>query len=173
MSDVTAPPIDTVAAILGSDTPERVASFRASKPELIDQLEAYYASIFDPTEDSAAQFPLRDRALVAARVATHTGSSAVVAWYREVAIQNGASAELADGVIKAAQPATGSAATDAALSHADLLTTAPANATAQDLEKLKAAGLTPGAILALSQTIAFVSYQLRLIAGFRALGELA
>ena len=38
------------------------------------------------------------------------------------------------------------------------------------LHALAAAGLTPGAILALSQTVAFVSYQLRLVALLRALG---
>jgi uncharacterized protein YciW len=173
MSDVTAPPVDTIAAILGDHLSDAVAGFRASKPELIDQLEAYYAAIFDPTEASAAQFPVQDRALVAARVASHTGSTAVVEWYRNLAIELGASAELTAHVIEGAQPATQSASTAAALRHADLLTTAPADASAEDLQALKAAGLTPGAILALSQTIAFVSYQLRLIAGFRALGELA
>ena len=65
------------------------------------------------------------------------------------------------------------AALGAAIKHADLLTTQPAAARKSDLEALKAAGYTPAGIVSLSQTIAFVSYQLRLIAGLRALGGLA
>jgi len=36
---------------------------------------------------------------------------------------------------------------------------------------LKDAGYTPAGILSLAQTIAFVNYQLRLIAGLRTFGE--
>jgi uncharacterized protein YciW len=52
-----------------------------------------------------------------------------------------------------------------------LVTTRPAAAEASHLEALKDIGYSPAGILSLSQTIAFVSYQLRLIAGLRALGE--
>ena len=47
----------------------------------------------------------------------------------------------------------------------------PAAVRPADLRALKDAGYSPAGILSLSQTIAFVSYQLRLIAGLRALGE--
>ncbi len=39
------------------------------------------------------------------------------------------------------------------------------------MQLLKEAGFSPAGILSLSQTIAFVNYQLRLIAGLRAFGE--
>jgi uncharacterized protein YciW len=172
MTRTIAPATDTVDAILGNAAGGAVAELRGEKPELREQLEAYYRSIFAPGEHSAAALSVQDRALVAARVASHTGSTAVVEWYRALATEHGASAELTNRVIEGGSVSTGSGPRDAALKHADLLTTAPADATAEDLKKLKAAGLTPGAILALSQTIAFVSYQLRLIAGFRAIGEL-
>ena len=59
----------------------------------------------------------------------------------------------------------------AAIGRADLVTLRPADTEASDIQLLKDAGLTPAGILSLSQTIAFVAYQLRLIAGLRALGE--
>ncbi|MEA2524788.1 MAG: hypothetical protein QOF73_2015, partial [Thermomicrobiales bacterium] len=59
----------------------------------------------------------------------------------------------------------------AAMRHADLLTTRPSAAEAAHLQTLKEAGYSPAGVMSLSQVIAFVSYQLRLIAGLRALGE--
>ncbi len=172
MTETTAPPIDTVDAMLGTANTAAVADLRGRKPELIDQLEAYYQAVFAPTGPSAAEFPPRDRALVALRVASFTGSGTVVAWYRDLALQHGADESVIAQVASGGDPETGSIALDAALIHTDLLTQHPVDATADDLAALKAAGLTPGAILALSQTVAFVSYQLRLVAGFRAIGEL-
>jgi uncharacterized protein YciW len=51
------------------------------------------------------------------------------------------------------------------------VTATPSRADAAHLRALKDAGYSPAGILSLAQTIAFVSYQLRLIAGLRALGE--
>jgi uncharacterized protein YciW len=53
--------------------------------------------------------------------------------------------------------------------HAKRLTHAPADARASDLDALKSAGLTTSAIVALSQLVAFVAYQLRVAAAARAL----
>jgi uncharacterized protein YciW len=61
----------------------------------------------------------------------------------------------------------------AAIRHADLLTTQPSAAQSADLQALKDAGYSPAGIVSLSQTIAFVNYQLRFIAGLRALGGAA
>ena len=55
--------------------------------------------------------------------------------------------------------------------HADLLTAVPASSGPRNLLTLETAGLTPAGIVSLSQTIAFVAYQLRLVAGLRGLGE--
>ncbi|HYJ12854.1 MAG TPA: hypothetical protein VEW66_04650, partial [Thermomicrobiales bacterium] len=67
----------------------------------------------------------------------------------------------------------GESSLDAAIRHTDLLTTRPSEASPADLQALKEAGYSPAGIVSLSQTVAFVSYQLRLIAGLRALGGLA
>jgi CMD domain protein len=160
---------DVVNAILGVDESSPVAALRNQKPSLVREAQEYYDSLFSPTRESAEQLPVADRAVVAIRVASHTGSSQVAAWFDAIAREEGV------------EPATIARATDvgdfwsdesrlaAAIRHADLLVTAPSEATPSDLEALKRAGYSPAAIVALSQTIAFVTYQVRLVAGLRAL----
>ncbi len=164
---------DTIDAILSVAPGSAISALREAKPELARQDQAYYLAIFDPTPASAVEFSLRDRALVAVRVASHTNSKAVADWYAKIAADQGASANEIERVRDLTNAWSTPTRLGAALRHADLLTTAPSAATAQDLQNLKDAGLTAAAILSLSQTIAFVSYQLRLIAALRALGEQA
>jgi uncharacterized protein YciW len=164
---------DTIDAILGIEPGSTIAALREAKPELARQDQAYYLAIFDPIPASAAELSLRDRALVAVRVASHTNSAAVADWYAAIATAQGADPNEIAQVRDLTNAWSTPTKLGAAIRHTDLLTTAPSAATAQDLQNLKDAGLTPAGILSLSQTIAFVSYQLRSIATLRALGEQA
>ena len=164
---------DVINRILGVGDNGPIAALRNQKPILAKELQAYYRSLFQPEAASAAALPLADRYQVAVRVASHTGSAAVAAWYATLAgqtgIPNATIARLGDlADLWDEQTALG-----AAIRHADLLTTRPGAAQKADLTALTVAGYSPAGILSLAQTIAFVSYQLRLIAGLRALGELA
>src|SRR5262249_30990061 len=140
------------------------------RPNQIDELQAYYEAIFEPSEASAASLSRRDRVAVAIRVASHTRSQAVVDWYADLARQSGVEQTLLAKLQDTSVAWTGTSKLDVAVRHADLLTTAPASAGPSDLQALKDAGFSPAGIVSLSQVIAFVSYQLRLIAGLRALG---
>ena len=60
----------------------------------------------------------------------------------------------------------------AILRHADLVTVAPKEATAEDIEALRSAGMPDADIVRLSQLIAFVSYQIRVAKGLRLMLEL-
>ena len=164
---------DVINQILGDRAAEggAIAALRSHKPELAVQLQAYYDSIFQPDAPSAAELSLADRAVVAVRVASHTGSAAVVDWYAALANAEGVDAETLSRVQDVQVSWTGDTRLGAAIQRADLITTNPAGAEASHLQELKASGFSPAAILSLSQVIAFVSYQLRLIAGLRALGE--
>ena len=88
--------------------------------------------------------------------------------YRERLLNTGATEQdiaLADAdAFDALPPRIG-----AILAHAQRLTLAPADARAADLAALQAAGLTTPAIVALSQLVAFVAYQLRVVSAVRAL----
>ena len=171
MSSSAVATADVIDQIIGGDPSGRIAALRAQKPELADELQAYYRSIFAPADRSAAEFPLIDRALVAIRVAAHTGSTAVVDWYARLAEENGADPALIARAKDVDSPWDDDTTLGAAIGRADLVTLRPADTQAADIQLLKDAGLNPAGILSLSQTIAFVNYQLRLIAGLRAFGD--
>lgn len=171
MSAATATTTDVINSILGVDDNSAVVTLRNQKPVLIEELQAYYDAIFAPEAASARAFSVADRALVAVRVASHTNSQAVADWYANVARSSGVSDESIIEARDVSVPATGQTPLGAAIRHADLLAIHTSDARASDLQAFKDAGFTPASILSLSQTIAFVSYQLRLIAGLRAFGE--
>jgi len=170
MTAINVQTTDVVNAILGIDEDSPIARLRNQKSDLVRELQDYYVSIFEPTGSSTEALPVLDRYLVAIRVASHTGSAAVAGWYGRLAIDAGASRDALDQAQNIGTPETGETSLGAALRHADLLTTRPADARQDDLQALKDAGFSPAGIVSLSQTIAFVSYQLRLIAGLRAFG---
>lgn len=161
---------DVVYNILGVGERSKIAALRNTKPQQIEELQNYYRSIFAPEAVSAAGFSVADRALVAVRVASHTGSTAVTDWYANLATSNGVDAATITRARDVADSWDDATTLGAAIRRADKVTTHPVDTRAEDLQWLKDAGLTPAAILSLSQAIAFVSYQLRFIAGLRALG---
>jgi uncharacterized protein YciW len=170
MSTTTAT-TDVVNAILGVGDESPIASLRNQKPELAKQLQDYYLALFEPDPESVAAFPLTDRYLVAVRVASHTGSRDVVTWYANLAREAGVPDELLSRVESTGVAWTEETPFGAAVRHTDRVTKEPAQSEAAHLQLLKDAGYTPAGILSLAQTIAFVNYQLRLIAGLRAFGE--
>ncbi len=162
---------DVVNAILEIDESSPIAQLRNQKPQLVTELQDYYDSLFVPTADSAAELPLADRFVVAVRVASFTSSEAVANWYASLASEAGVPAESIASARDTASAWAGDTTLDASIRHTDLLTTRPSDARPGDLQSLKSAGLSPAGIVSLSQTIAFVNYQLRLIAGLRAFGS--
>jgi uncharacterized protein YciW len=162
---------DTINTILGAGESSRIAALRNQKPELIGQLQDYYLAIFEPNPYQAGEFSALDRFLIAVRVASHTGSAAVADWYANLATEAGADAAVLERIRDVATPWTDETPLGAAVRRSDLVTVRPADTEPSDIQALKDAGFSPAGILSLSQVIAFVSYQLRLIAGLRALGE--
>ena len=66
---------------------------------------------------------------------------------------------------------TGAGRGEAILAHVDCVTMSPDSATQADLDRLLAAGLTPHAVVSLSQLIAYVNFQSRVLAGLRMLRD--
>lgn len=61
----------------------------------------------------------------------------------------------------------------ALIRHIDLVTLAPKDATRENITVLKDAGIAEADIVRLAEIIAFINYQVRVIAGLRLLGEIA
>jgi uncharacterized protein YciW len=107
---------------------------------------------------------LIERAAAALRVASIERDAALVAHYRKRLLEIGA-----DGAAIEAMDV--SPRLRAILRHVSLITTAPGSATRSDLEALRHVGLAERDIVVVAQIVAFVTYQVRVVAGLRALAE--
>lgn len=162
---------DVIDQILGDARTERVIGLRNRKPELVEQMQAYYSAIFAPSPDSAAELSQADRMVAAIRTASHTGSASVVDWYGARAREAGVTEEQIDRARDVATSWPSGDRLGPVMRHIDLVTARPVDSSRADIQALLDTGLSPAGVVVLSQVVAYVSYQLRLIAVFRALGE--
>jgi uncharacterized protein YciW len=118
-----------------------------------------------------------ERAALACRMALMNADEKLAGHYRgmfEAAGAPGTLAALLDpaaGADAAGANGAGDARLRAILRHVDMVTRAPRQATRADIEALKAAGVEEADIVRLSELVAFVNYQARVIAGLRLLGR--
>ncbi len=95
-----------------------------------------------------------ERRAIASRIAERNGDAGLAAYY-------------------AAEAIPADARWTAILRHVDLVTERPKDATQADIAALRAAGVAEADIVRLSQLVAFVNYQVRVIAGLRLIGAAA
>lgn len=145
---------DVIERLIGAAPGSPVAEAMAARATLMQASQANYAAVLTPEDPGGLPQPLRFA--LAARIARLGGDAELAAHYA------------AGGTLPEAD-----ARLTAILRHVDLIATSPREATRADIEALKAAGVAPDDIVRLSQVIAFVSYQLRLIAGLRLMGATA
>src|SRR5712691_11456480 len=139
---------DVIAELSGIEPGSALAELRAQRPEAMTHAQGSYAALFDPA--SVRGLSPTERLAVAERVASRHASTAAATHY---------------GVSHTETPRL-----QAMLRHADLLSNRPRQAGHDDLQALADAGLSTQAIVTLSQTIGFVSFQVRVIAMLRLLG---
>lgn len=111
------------------------------------------------------------RAALAVRIARLNGDSALAIEFAENLATGGTS----DDERQAADPETcggNDRRLAAILRHTDRVTLDTKSVTAADITALKEAGVSEDDIVRLSELIAFVNYQLRVVAGLRLMGEL-
>jgi uncharacterized protein YciW len=143
--------IDTVA---GLDPDSLLAVLRRRRPEALRHTEGSYQALLHPADTGGVT--AAERAAIARRVAELNLDTALGAHYASVGAEAAGEAEPGRlGVI---------------LNHVDLLTREPKAATPADLDALRTAGLTDRDIVMVSQLVAFINHQVRLLAGFRLLG---
>ena len=157
--------IDTLAAL---PTGSAVSAVRHQRDKVVAATQGSYDSIFDPALNGAPA--LAERLLAAHDIARLAGSAVLQAHYRErlqtLPLTSAQQAAL-DG-----QPPSSDARLQAILTFSRTLTERPVDGDQAALQKLPAAGLTTPEVVALAQLIAFVAYQLRVVAGLQALVEL-
>ena len=143
--------IDLAAGLAPGDPLHTARRFRA---KVVEATQASHdALLMQPV----AGLSTADRLRVAVHACTVAGATSLAAHYADLL------ASAAD------KDASSSRALPAMLQFAATLTTDPRRGDSAALEALKSAGLDDAAIVALAQLVAFLSYQLRVVAGLQAL----
>jgi CMD domain protein len=158
---------DVIDAVAGIAEGSYLAALRAQKPDLVRYSQGSHDVLLVP--DDPGGLSLAERAAVALRIAVLDEHAVLAAHYRERLRAVGGDALL--GAAERGPDLATQARFAAILDHAQRLTTVPGSATPAHLAALQAVGLAPRDIVSLSQLIAFVSYQVRLLAGLRLLAE--
>ncbi len=158
---------DLVNQLVGIAPESSLAAVRNQRPDVVAHTQGSYTAIFQPADP--ADLSTVERHLAGLRVAILTPSPLLIDHHRAEAAQQGASAATLAAV--AAVPA-GDALDErlrAILQHVDRLTLEPVTAAPEHVAALEAAGVSVRAIVALSQLIAYTSYQARLLVALQLL----
>lgn len=190
---------DIIDELAGVAPGGRVDTLRRARPETRAQSQASYDALFAPIDDTEAS--VAERRLVAAFVTRLAADEATARHYSALAHQadpslataiageaaaastsgpyghyaeTGLQAENTDGLrfraSDAARERLGERLT-AAIEHAHLLVYRPREASGDAIQALLDAGWSADGIVTLSQLIAFLSFQQRVVSGLRVLSE--
>ncbi|MEQ3624760.1 MAG: esterase [Celeribacter sp.] len=134
---------------------------RAGRPEFVDGAEACRVAVLSPQDDLGLSLPLRQA--IARRAALSSGNPRLIAGYP--APDDAALSALAEGD-------TPTTPREAALArHTDLIAHEPGRSTAQDLEQLQEAGLSVAQVIAVSELLAYVCFEVRVAHGLALLED--
>jgi uncharacterized protein YciW len=152
MSDGNPDVMDTLAGLADGSA---LATLRRQRPDVVKHCQGSDDAIFAPAHHGGLTRPEREAA--AMRVANLLRDTALEEHYHRRMVALG---EM--------HPLNG-ARGECILAHVDCVTMSPADATKADIDALLAASLTPHAVVSLSQLVAYVNFQSRVLAGLRML----
>ena len=165
-------PSDVFGTLAGVEPGSPLADLRAQRPDLTRFSQASYESLLEPA--SGGSLSRKEREMVALRVALLTPDDRLAIWHTERLMA--ASGTAATIIAISGFPAVSPQLTPrevAILRHTDLVAQRPVDAGPTDIDALRTAGLSTLTIVTLSQLIAFVAFQVRVLATLRAFGETA
>ena len=160
------PDTDLIDTLLALPVGSAVHTLRQQRHKVVAATQGSYDALFDP---ALAGLSLAERLLVALRIASLADSALLQAHYRERLLALPA-LSAAEQAALLGQPVAGRL--QVMLDFAATLTTQPVDGDQAALLRLPAAGLATDQVVALAQLIAFVAFQLRVVAGLQALQAL-
>jgi len=155
---------DAIDQAVGLAPEDALARIRRQRLEFVNGAEQCLQSVLAPQDDQGVPADLR--LALALRIATLNNDPGLKQDYQAQLAQYQPTAQLhalAKGDANLAEPLATLAR------HSDLVTQYPAQATEQNIRLLEQAGFSSGQIVALSELIAFVNFQTRVVAGLRLL----
>jgi CMD domain protein len=154
---------DLIDRLAGIEAGSPLAALRRQRPEVVDHMQGAYDALVDPPDPGHVSHA--ERAAIALRVAVIERDATFIAHFRTVLSEARAS-----GFIAAAErTATGDSRLEALLAYADLAANEPDRADRAEMDRLRALGLDSRDIVAVTQLVAFMTYEIRVLAGLRIL----
>jgi len=160
---------DVVDQLAGLVPGSATHALRHARAKVVDATQGSYTGLFDP---ALPGLTLAERLLVALYAARLTPNAELVAHYRARLQQAGADAALVQAVAEGDASAAADGRLAAMLVFTRKLIEDPVEGDAAALRTLPAAGLSTPEVVTLAQLVAFLSYQVRLVAGLKALKAL-
>lgn len=165
MNATTPLSFDTIDALAAIEPGSLLARLRSERPDVRQALQGSDDALLHPAD--LAGLSRIEREAAALRVAVLNKAVPLYARHRSALQQLGVD-EIKLRQIEAPAPVVGPRLA-AVLAHTDLLALRPREATPAHLQALRAHGLTERNIVSLSQLIAYVNFQVRLLAGLQLL----
>jgi CMD domain protein len=158
--------LDQLAAIQ-PDSP--LAQLRGQRPDVARYTQGSYLALLEPTDPTGVS--RLERELIALRVAVLNTSQPLIDFHRQRLAELRATTTQIAAAERAPVEDGLTPRQAAILRHVDLVTTEPRAATPVQLAELQAHGLSTADIVILAQLIAFLNFQVRLLAGLQLLAE--
>lgn len=158
--------IDTVDTLADLTAGSPLAVIRHARDKVAQHTQRSEDALFDP---ALPDLSLHERLFAAWYVARLSRADDLADAYTAKLIAADAQPVTLDAIEAGTLEPTTDARLIAILAHARLLTLQPVEARPEHLQTLRQAGITTRGIVALSQLIAFVTYQLRVVTGLKAL----
>ena len=159
--------LDQIDILSGLKEGSELYAIRRERPEFVEGTELCRETVLSPSHGFGLSHALR--AALASRMARFIGREDLAAVYDLMLDDAGSDPDLA--VIASGAEAAADVFTGAIIRHADLVTKTPRDNSKADIERLERAGLTNPQIIALSELIAFVNYEARVLAGLSLLEQ--
>ncbi|MGO4328029.1 CMD domain protein [Cupriavidus sp. 2TAF22] len=160
---------DVVDRVAGIAAGSATHALRHQRDKVAAATQGSYDALFDP---ALPGLPLAERLLVALYAARLTPSPELAAHYRQRLEAAGADAALIEAAGHGDPATLADARLRAMLAFTRTLIENPVAGDEAALRTLPAAGLSTPDVVTLAQLIAFLSYQVRLVAGLKALKTL-
>jgi CMD domain protein len=158
---------DIIDTLAGIDPASPLGELRANRPETYRFAQGSYLALLEP--DDPGGVSRLEREAIGLRVATLERSQVLIDFHTERLLALGLSESFIAAVTDFPEGFEGDDRLRAILKHVDLLTCSSRNGSPGAIANLKAAGLTDRDIVTVSQLIAYLSYEIRIIATLHAL----
>ncbi len=160
---------DLLDQLAGIQPGSAAAETRARRPDVARYTQESYDALLEPADFAGVS--RAERYLIALRVAVLNRSQPLIDHYETSLRDQGVPAEKIAAVFAGTTGEALTAREQAILAHTDRLTLEPRTATPEHLTALQSHDLTARNVVSIAQLIAFMSFQVRVLAGLQLLNK--